>query len=256
MPLDIPTETPPPNASLEGQGTQAVARRRLFAPPSRAGLLVCAASLMPAYLFGLMGLMNVLALVAMLQADPASDPQGPAAGWLHLGHQALSSSFSVLICWLFLIRRPSTQGRGPGGWVADAAAVGGTGVVLGLSMAPRTIDALWLLAAAEALLTVGLIIMMIGLANLGRSFGIMPRARGLKQTGLYRWVRHPIYLGEFLAFTGMLVLTISPLTVLVYVAFVVLQTYRMVTEEQTLAAAYPEYVAYSARTSRLLPGVY
>ena len=49
-------------------------------------------------------------------------------------------------------------------------------------------------------MTVGLIIMVIGLASLGRSFGIMPRARGLVQSGLYRWVRHPIYLGEFLAF--------------------------------------------------------
>jgi protein-S-isoprenylcysteine O-methyltransferase Ste14 len=250
MSLDISTD-PALTPTAEG-----AAVRRAFAPPSRAGLLVCAASLMPAYLFGLMGLMNVLGLVSMLQADPSSNPQGPATGWLHFGHQALSSSFSVLICWLFLIRRPSTQGRGAGGWVADAAAVGGTAVVLGLSMAPRTIEDLWVLATAEALLTIGLIVMVIGLVSLGRSFGIMPRARGLKQTGLYRWVRHPIYLGEFLAFTGMFALTISPITTLVYIAFVALQSYRMVVEERTLTVAYPEYAAYSARTARLLPGVY
>ncbi len=250
MSLDISTD-PAPTPTAEG-----AAVRRTFAPPSRAGLLICAASLMPAYLFGLMGLMNVLGLISMLQADPSSDPQGPATGWLHFGHQALSSSFSVLICWLFLIRRPSTQGRGPGGWVADAAAVGGTAVVLGLSMAPRTIEELWVLATAEALLTVGLIIMVIGLVSLGRSFGIMPRARGLKQTGMYRWVRHPIYLGEFLAFTGMFALTISPVSTLVYIAFIALQSYRMIVEERTLTAAYPEYADYSARTARLLPGVY
>jgi len=252
MALDSSTD-PTPTVTANGQGA---AVRRPFAPPSRAGLLVCAASLMPAYLFALMGLMNVLGLIAMLQADPSGDPKGPAAGWLHFGHQALSSSFSVLICWLFLIRRPSSQGRGAGGWVADAAAVGGTAIVLGLSMAPRTVEALWLLATAEAFITVGLVVMVIGLVSLGRSFGIMPRARGLKQNGLYRWVRHPIYLGEFLAFTGILVLTISPLTVVVYAAFVALQSYRMVVEERTLTDAYPEYTEYAARTARLLPGVY
>lgn len=236
--------------------SQGAAVRRPFAPPSRAGLLVCAASLMPAYLFALMGLMNVLGLVAMFQADPSADPRGAATGWLHLGHQALTSGFSVLVCWLFLIRRPSASGRGVGGWVADAAAVGGTAVVMGLSMAPRTAEAVWMLATAEAFLTIGLIVMVIGLVSLGRSFGIMPRARGLKTSGLYQWVRHPIYLGEYLAFSGMLLLTLSPLTVVVYAAFVALQSYRMVVEEKTLASAYPEYSAYAARTARLLPGVY
>lgn len=253
MPLNMPTDPPP---STVAQAAPDLAARRTFAPPSRAGLLVCAASLMPAYLFGLMALMNILGLIAKLQSDPSSDPQGAAAGWLHFGHQALSTSFSVIICALFLIRRPSTPGRGAGGWVADAAAVGGTAVVLGLSMAQRTAEAIWLLATAEALLTIGLIIMMIGLASLGRSFGIMPRARGLKQNGMYRWVRHPIYLGEFLAFAGLYMLTFNATTTVVFIAFIVLQTYRMFTEEQTLIEAYPEYAAYSARTSRLLPGVY
>ena len=230
--------------------------RRLFAAPSREGLLVCAASLMPAYLFGLMGLLSVMALVAMIQAGPDQDPRGPAAGWLHLGHQALTTSFSVLICWLFLIRRPSAQPRGAGGRFADVAAIAGTIVVLGISYAPRTVESLLVIAAAEVLMTIGLIIMVIGLASLGRSFGIMPRARGLVQTGLYRWVRHPIYLGEYLVFAGITILAISPLTLAVYAMFVALQVYRMLMEERTLSGAYPSYVEYCSRTARLLPGVY
>ena len=94
------------------------------------------------------------------------------------------------------------------------------------------------------------------LASLGRSFGIMPRARGLVQSGLYRWVRHPIYLGEFLVFAGIMILAISPLTLAVYAMFVALQVYRLMMEERTLTEAYPEYAAYRARTARLLPGVY
>lgn len=245
-----------PNEVVQGAAAEAQPAKRVLALPSREGLLICAASLMPAYLFGLMGLMNLFGLVDMLQAGPSDDPRGAASGWLQVGHQILSTAFSLLVCWLFLIRRPSTEGRGAGGRISDLAAVGGTVVAIGISIAPRTADSVLALATAEALLTMGLIIMMFGLANLGRSFGIMPRARGLVQHGLYKWIRHPIYLGEFLAFGGMLVLTASPLTISIYVVFTALQVYRLVVEEQTLAAAYPEYAEYRARTARLLPGVY
>lgn len=245
------------NAGVAAQaGAQARPVKRVLAAPSREGLLVCAASLMPAYLFGLMALVNVLGVISMVQADPSDDPRGAATGWLHVLHSSLSASFSVLICWLFLIRRSSVQGRGVGGWVSDIAAVAGTVVAMGISIAPRTVENLYALATAEALITIGLIVMVTGLASLGRSFGIMPRARGLVQHGLYRWVRHPIYLGEFLVFAGMLLLTVSLPTVTVYVIFVALQLYRLVIEEQTLTAAYPEYAAYRAQTARLLPGVY
>ena len=250
MPSDVSTEM------SQAAAQAARPRRRPFAPPSREGLLVCAASLMPAYLFALMGLISVMTLIAMVQAGPNDDPRGPAAGWLHLGHQALTAAFSVLVCWLFLIRRPSTQSRGAGGWVSDAAAVGGTVVVLGISQAPRTVENLMVIAAAEVLMTLGLVIMVIGLASLGRSFGIMPRARGLVQSGLYRWIRHPIYLGEFLVFAGILILAISPLTLVIYGVFVALQVYRLLMEERTLSEAYPQYSQYCARTARLLPGVY
>jgi protein-S-isoprenylcysteine O-methyltransferase Ste14 len=230
--------------------------RRLFAPPSREGLLICAASLMPAFLFSLLAFSNTLGLIGLIQAGPDEDPMGEAHGWLRLSHQAMTTAFSMLICWLFLIRRPSTQTRGAGGWISDVVAVAGTVIVLALSQAERTMDTTLALATSEALLTVGLIIMVIGLASLGRSFGIMPRARGLVMHGLYRWVRHPIYLGEFLAFGGIYALTISWYSTAVFAAFIVLQLRRMVMEERTLAGAYPEYDAYAARTSRLLPGVY
>jgi protein-S-isoprenylcysteine O-methyltransferase Ste14 len=250
MSLEVTTEMNPAAAD------EARPARRPFAPPSREGLLVCAASLMPAYLFGLMGLASVFTLISMFQAGPGDDPRGPAAYWLHLGHQVLTTSFTALICWLFLIRRPSAQPRGAGGRFADTAAIAGTVVVLGISHAPRTVEDLMVIATAEVLMTLGLLIMVIGLASLGRSFGIMPRARGLVQSGLYKWVRHPIYLGEFLVFAGIMILAISPVTLAIYGMFVALQVYRLMMEERTLSEAYPSYVEYCSRTARLLPGVY
>jgi protein-S-isoprenylcysteine O-methyltransferase Ste14 len=234
--------------------------RRLFALPSRAGLLICAASLMPAYLFGLMGLLSVLGLVGLAQTVPADDPRNGAAGWLRVGQQAVSTAFSLLLCWLFLIRRPSTHGRAPGGRLSDVVAVSatalGTLAVLVNAQLSRSADNALVTATAEALLTIGLVVMAAGLASLGRSFGIMPRARGLVQAGLYRWVRHPIYLGELLVLAGTLLLVVNPLTVAVYAVFVALQVYRLLVEERTLSLVYPAYAGYAARTARLLPGVY
>src|SRR5690349_20582404 len=81
MPVDVSTEAAP---ALMAEDRPA---RRLFAAPSREGLLICAASLMPAFLFSLMAMSNALGLMAMLKSGPDSDPAGPAAYWLHLGHQ-------------------------------------------------------------------------------------------------------------------------------------------------------------------------
>src|SRR3954464_14315277 len=104
MPSDAPTEI------AQTVGTRSRPTRRLLAPPSREGMLICAASLMPAFLFSLMAFSNALGLIALIQAGPDDDPLGTAHGWLRLGHQTLTTAFSMLICWLFLIRRPSTQG--------------------------------------------------------------------------------------------------------------------------------------------------
>ena len=41
-----------------------------------------------------------------------------------------------------------------------------------------------------------------GKLSLGRSFGLMPANRGIVSTGLYRVVRHPIYLGYLITHVG------------------------------------------------------
>ncbi len=41
----------------------------------------------------------------------------------------------------------------------------------------------------------GLAVIVAGKLSLGRSFGLLPANRGIVSTGMYRFVRHPIYLG-------------------------------------------------------------
>ena len=49
---------------------------------------------------------------------------------------------------------------------------------------------------------VGLLIVVAGKVSLGRSFGLTPANRGIVSTGVYRLVRHPIYLGYLITHVG------------------------------------------------------
>jgi protein-S-isoprenylcysteine O-methyltransferase Ste14 len=72
-------------------------------------------------------------------------------------------------------------------------------------------------------------------------------------SGAYRLVRHPVYLGEFVAFIGLLLPVLAPLTLLIFSAFCLLQAVRARLEEQVLAATFPDYAAYRRRTPAVLP---
>ena len=56
--------------------------------------------------------------------------------------------------------------------------------------------------ASDVLLIAGLAFAIGSVAVLGRCFGILPDVRGLVTHGPYRWVRHPLYLGELTAVLG------------------------------------------------------
>ena len=74
--------------------------------------------------------------------------------------------------------------------------------------------------------------------------------------GLYRHVRHPIYLAEAMIAAG------APLTLGcrwllgVAVAAVVVLAVRILREEEALARTFPDYPPYAAKTKRLVPFVY
>jgi protein-S-isoprenylcysteine O-methyltransferase Ste14 len=71
--------------------------------------------------------------------------------------------------------------------------------------------------------TIGIIIWIISYIHLGRSFGVLPQKQKRVTTGIYKYLRHPMYLGIWLTFLGLsfstgskagiifLVIIISPL---------------------------------------------
>lgn len=92
-----------------------------------------------------------------------------------------------------------------------------------------------------------------GTLCLGRSFGLFVSVRTIVSSGPYRWVRHPIYLGYFCLWAGMVLVEPSPAMVTIVAAQVALFVHRARLEESRLAASSPEYRASMAGTGFLFP---
>jgi protein-S-isoprenylcysteine O-methyltransferase Ste14 len=108
---------------------------------------------------------------------------------------------------------------------------------------------------AAALMLAGTLLAFWSAWYLGRSFSLLPQARTLVTGGPYRFVRHPIYLGGLLITLGEIWLRFSPLVVILNLVFVAAQVVRLRYEEDILERTFPEYRAYRARTSALIPGI-
>lgn len=108
---------------------------------------------------------------------------------------------------------------------------------------PATVAALAPEFMTVALSAAGLLVVIGGKVSLGRSFGLMPANRGIVSTGLYRLVRHPIYLGYLVTHAGFLAANPTVSNAMILLVADVSLLMRAKCEEQTLArdAAYREY---------------
>lgn len=203
----------------------------------------------PAYFFTFVAWGRAVSLTRLV-----SEPDEAIGGFQRLAaiaHQASGLAFIILVIVLFALRRSV---RGPRATTTGAiVALAGTFALTVVAGAPPTISDPALLLVAAGLSLAGTLWAGLSLAVLGTCFGIFPEARGLVTRGPYRLVRHPIYLGEMVAGLGLVLPILSPATGLAWLAFVGLQTWRAINEEQALLAVFPEYERYRARTRRLVP---
>lgn len=185
--------------------------------------------------------------------------QGPAAGLdqadrtLLLIQRALVTGNVGLVALFFAVRRAR---RGARAQIIPSAVALAAVAALGLqALRPPAVPLPLLTGPGSLLIILGSLVTVTALAGLARSFGVLPEARGLVTHGLYRYVRHPMYLGEILSALGAILPAISPATLALFGAFVVLQYWRAANEERALTAVFPAYAAYARRTPRIVPGI-
>ena len=107
-----------------------------------------------------------------------------------------------------------------------------------------------------AVSSIGLLIVVAGKLSIGRSFGLTPANRGIVSIGMYRIVRHPIYLGYLITHIGFLLANPAGWNLFALVSADVALMFRAVREEQTLMQD-PAYRAYAERVRwRVVPGVF
>lgn len=146
-------------------------------------------------------------------------------------------------------------------WIVIFASVTAAIWISHVVPAPMFRRAHWLRLTGLLILVVGLVIRWAAVWNLGSAFSAnvaIRETQKVRTTGLYRYVRHPSYLGLVLIFLAIGIYSrnwISLAIVLVPPTLALL--YRIRIEEGALREAFgEEYVAYSRTTKRLIPGVY
>jgi protein-S-isoprenylcysteine O-methyltransferase Ste14 len=119
----------------------------------------------------------------------------------------------------------------------------------------------WLIVLGFVLIALGYALGVWALVENGFFLGVMPNQLGLEQvvcdSGPYRFVRHPGYLGNILPLPG-IVLALSSLWTIIPVtlALIIIVT-RTALEDRTLQEELPGYKQYSLRVRyRLFPGIF
>ncbi|GLI59508.1 hypothetical protein VaNZ11_001400 [Volvox africanus] len=112
---------------------------------------------------------------------------------------------------------------------------------------------------ATLALTTGLVFIATAFFNLGRSISPLPEPRKKHQlvvSGIYGYVRHPMYGGLLLAGFGLAVLTRNETRLAILALLWWVLENKVTVEEKALAARYPEYAEYKAKVKKLFPFVY
>ena len=107
----------------------------------------------------------------------------------------------------------------------------------------------------------GLVTRWIAILSLKKSFTVnvsIGSDQQIVQTGIYRCIRHPSYLGSLLSFLGLSVAFNNWLTaLLIFPPILAAFIYRMRIEEEALMTSFGDaYGSYMQKTSRLIPGIF
>lgn len=168
----------------------------------------------------------------------------------HLANLLVLATEAMTVFFILIRRQAFSISAQPVDWLL---ALGGTMLPLfarpgGQSFAPEVVGIVAMIGGA--------VVSAAAKLSLNRRFGIAPANRGVQRNWAYSIVRHPMYVGYFVAQFGYLLINPSLWNIGLYLAAWGLQFGRILREERWLLTD-PEYQAYAASVRfRLVPGVF
>ncbi|MUP46578.1 isoprenylcysteine carboxylmethyltransferase family protein [Gramella sp. BOM4] len=102
----------------------------------------------------------------------------------------------------------------------------------------------------------GAVISLVAILQLKRNLSPFPTPKSggsLIRSGLYKYVRHPIYSGILIAFGSYSIYSASGFRFLVSLALYVLFSLKIAYEEQLLLRKFDKYREYMANTGKFIP---
>jgi len=103
---------------------------------------------------------------------------------------------------------------------------------------------------------IGAALATIAVASLGRSFGIVAANRGVRTSGFYRFVRHPLYGSYMVGYLGFLLGNLTVWNTTLIAITIVCQYARAIAEERILFQD-PAYQAYAQKVRyRFIPYIF
>ena len=129
--------------------------------------------------------------------------------------------------------------------------------VLPMDILPIAADPAALRLTGLAIFTLGLLTAVAARIQLGSNWsdieeGKIADRHAVVSSGIYRYIRHPIYTGDILLLLG-LELCLNSWLVLGLALLVPAVAVQAIKEEQKLVDALPDYASYIRRTKRFIP---
>jgi len=104
----------------------------------------------------------------------------------------------------------------------------------------------------------GATIIILALLQLNKNLSPFPTPKkntALLQNGLFKYIRHPIYTGIILFFTGYSVYQNSFYKLAISMLILVLFYFKSNYEEQRLEQNFPDYKLYKSKTGKFFPWI-
>jgi protein-S-isoprenylcysteine O-methyltransferase Ste14 len=113
--------------------------------------------------------------------------------------------------------------------------------------------------AGNVLCAVGLLVIVLAFASLRGAIQIAPEPKPgaqLIETGIYKYLRHPIYTGIIFCVVGLFLRQPTVWMAVAVAMVIIFLFFKARLEEKLLLSVYPGYATYRSRTWGLLPGLH